>query len=421
LLMVRRWWIFAFIVSLIVFSSALLLLGGEAYAKPGGGGGDGLTGGLPSGGGDSNKGGSDAAKGGGGGANLDGKAGGVLKAGGDAPANNISSGDSKPSRDVLGDATGSLRDIVKNDGSQSLEGTPYPTAENSEPLIGSAERVADTAEPMMKPVGPRLGEEVARIGQAIDPVAEEAAKTVEPVKEVTDPVITPIKETVAPVVEPLSEAVRSTLAPLAEETSPLLESLGSPLEPAFAPVTGAAEPVFEPVVAERVVPLLSDQPSWLQTGESPAYWTASPALATAAAASTSLDSGAAPVDQVNLEGSASSATMAKQQVTMRTGVLSGPYLEQVGLSLFDEGLAYLNPTGTKGTQNQMPQPFPAGGMPVAAGGFSGGSTSSSSGGGLDTGILGLLAVLLLGGKFLWSARDFLKPNTAPLLAIERPG
>jgi hypothetical protein len=193
---------------------------------------------------------------------------------------------------------------------------------------------------MMKPVGPRLGEEVARIGQAIDPVAEEAAKTVEPVKEVTDPVITPIKETVAPVREavtpvvgPVSEIADPILAPLAEETSPLLESLGSPLEPAFAPVTGAAEPVFEPVVAERVVPLLSDQPSWLQTGESPAYWTASPALATAAAASTSLDSGAAPVDQVNLEGSASSATMAKQQVTMRTGVLSGPYLEQVGLSL----------------------------------------------------------------------------------------
>jgi hypothetical protein len=182
-----------------------------------------------------------------------------------------------------------------------------------------------------------------------------------------------------------------------------------------APMTGAAGQMFEPLPAEGIVPFLGGdgQPYWSQPGgESQAYQTALPALATAVTASTStLDSGTVPVAQEgNLESSASNAT----------ANLSSSYLEQVVLSLFEEDLSSLNLAGMKGTQNQVPQPFPASGMPVAAGGFSSGSSSSSSVG-LDTGILGLLAILLLGGKFLWSTRDFLKPNTALLLAIERPG
>jgi hypothetical protein len=66
---------------------------------------------------------------------------------------------------------------------------------------------------------------------------------------------------------------------------------------------------------------------------------------------------------------------------------------------------------------QIPQLLGAAG--AAAGSLSSGS--SSGGGGTAFGILTLMVVSLLGGKLLWSARDFLKPDSALLLTIERPG
>jgi hypothetical protein len=420
---IQRWWIFAFVVSLLVFLSTLLFLSEEAYAKSkGGGGGSDLTGERTSGG----SGGGDSAKGGDG------------PRGGDGPINNITSGDGNPSkRDVSGDATGSLGDAAKNDASTFPEEAPLSPTEtnekNSEPVLGtlgSVERVADTTEPAMeqasplvKPVKEASDPVVTPIQDTVAPISETARPLLAPASEALEPVVTPIQDTTAPVVEPVSEgASLPLLGPLDEATNPVLDPLGSQLEPmsapmtAVAPMTGAAGQMFEPVSAEGSVPFLGGdgQPYWSQPeGESQAYQTALPALATAVTASTStLDSDTVPVAQEgNLESSASNAT----------ANLSSSYLEQVVLSLFEEDLSSLNLAGMKGTQNQVPQPFSAGGMPMAAGGFSSGSSSSSSGGSLDTSILGLLAILLLGGKFLWSTRDFLKPNAVLLLAIERPG
>jgi hypothetical protein len=72
----------------------------------------------------------------------------------------------------------------------------------------------------------------------------------------------------------------------------------------------------------------------------------------------------------------------------------------------------------KGLLDRMPQSFPSGGPAPA------GSSSSSSGGGSGFQLLGalaLLSILLLGGKHLWSDREFIKPSSALLPIIERPG
>ena len=314
----------------------------------------------------------------------------------------------------------------------------------------SAEPLVEKASPLVKPVKEVTDPVVAPIRDTVAPISEAAKPVLDPVtkeaSEVLEPTLAPVREAVAPVVGPVGEQIGEVaepvseiaglpvVGPLSEPTSPaLLDPLGSQLEPVSAPVAvappttvaptmvGGAGQMFEPVPAEGIVPFLGSdgQPSWSQPGgESLAYYpTALPEPAMAAAASTSLDSGAVWIAQEegNLQGSAS---------TNATANLSGSHLErQLGHSLFEEGLASLGLlAGMNGAQNQTPQPSsPAGGMPAAAGGFSGGSSSSPSGGGIETGILGLLAALLLGGKFLWTTRDFLKPNAALLLAIERPG
>jgi hypothetical protein len=70
----------------------------------------------------------------------------------------------------------------------------------------------------------------------------------------------------------------------------------------------------------------------------------------------------------------------------------------------------------------MPQPF-SGVLPVAAAASgSGGSAPSSGGNGFFmAAILALLAVFVFGGKSLRSAREFLRPDSIPSLALEHPG
>jgi hypothetical protein len=130
-----------------------------------------------------------------------------------------------------------------------------------------------------------------------------------------------------------------------------------------------------------------------------------------------------------------------------TETLRGSYLERLGHSLslivdeglamlnalLDEGLAMLNALldGILGALNQGLnqgldqglQSLPAGGGASPAVGFSGGSSigSGSGSGGSSKAVLAILAILLLGGKYLWSTPDFLRPNSALRLVLERPG
>ena len=75
----------------------------------------------------------------------------------------------------------------------------------------------------------------------------------------------------------------------------------------------------------------------------------------------------------------------------------------------------------RGLLDRMPQSLPSG--PAPAGSSSSGSSSSGGGSGFQLlGALALLSILLLGGgKHLWSAGEFIKPSSALLPIIERPG
>jgi hypothetical protein len=461
-------------------SSSLTSGGGDSGKGGGSGKGDSGKGGGPAGGlnsgggggGDSGKGGDfgkgDSGKGGGPAGGLTSGGGHSAKGdesskGGGSPINStFDDGKGQASRDVSDNATGPLRDFAKNDIGPSSEGVASLADKNTKPALETVGRVADKAgqgiEDATKPIKPVIDS----VATSAEPLIQEASPLVKPVKELTDPLVTPIEKTVAPIgkatspiLDPASEVIEPVVTPIGETvapvvgavsepigevakpvselaqlpalgpldraTSPVLEPLGQPAT--VSPMTEAAGPVLDPVVAGGATPLLEDgsQLPLSQTVESPVHQAALPATTMAASASAMLASDAIPATQEgNLEASASTVMVVEKQAATKTGTLSDPYSKQVDLSFFEKMLLSLNLAGVKGVQDQMPQSFPDGAMP-AAGSLSGGSSLSSSSGGPEAGILGLLAVLLLGGKLLWTARDFLKPNAALRLAIERPG
>jgi hypothetical protein len=109
------------------------------------------------------------------------------------------------------------------------------------------------------------------------------------------------------------------------------------------------------------------------------------------------------------------------QAPVTTGILADLRSVEANLSLIvGAGVAALDHLlldEAKGLLERMPQSFPSAPAPA-------GSSSSSSGGGSGFQLLGalaLLSILLLGGKHLWPAREFIKPSSALLPIIERPG
>ena len=85
---------------------------------------------------------------------------------------------------------------------------------------------------------------------------------------------------------------------------------------------------------------------------------------------------------------------------------------------------YVATTMARGAQDVLPRPLPvSGAIPTGAGSSSSGL--ASSGLGVGGGALAALAILFglspFGGRLLRSSRDFLRPTSAFVLAIERPG
>ena len=200
----------------------------------------------------------------------------------------------------------------------------------------------------------------------------------------------------------------------------------------LAPVMGAG---LDPIAAEGVVP--SATPPF-QTG----FPTPTSALETSSSGgSSSLGSGpVAPVDgpQGTPEGALDATTFAgssssdgwsagTEKAPSKTGILSDTRsTKAANLCLIGAAaLATLDRLLTEATGflEGMPLSLPAGALPVAAGSFSGASGGGSGAGSSFEllGALALLSILLLGGKHLWSACEFLKPSAALLPIIERPG
>ncbi len=199
-------------------------------------------------------------------------------------------------------------------------------------------------------------------------------------------------------------------------------------EPATAPAGGATPPVFaepptisgpavaQPVVVEPVVtPALgraavpeAATAGVLVVGDFQTYWT--PAAEGSASALAVRASAAGAVSNASADPtSAAAGLQGKELFGAHLGWLD--YLLHLGEYLM------LKPSEAPGAPFGAPQPTPVGAPPT------GGSADSSSGtgGGLSLAILALFSFFVLGGKHLWSSGDFLRPNSALRLAIERPG
>ncbi len=288
----------------------------------------------------------------------------------------------------------------------------------AEPLLTPVKDVADTAGDVAEPL-------LAPIEDAVDTVggiAEPLLATIEDVADIVGDVVEPVSSNLTEPVRNLTESVSDVISNLVPNPALLEPHTGAPAAALTVPSP------FDPLPAEGVVPLISDdQPFWLPLfGENPAGAAstlganaprASPLLATST--TTVVEPGPATAARANLEGFATSSRSAgaeqRSSVSTATLLSSSSYLERLlGRSLIDGVLGLFD--GIEGALNQGLQSFPAGALP-AAGSLSSGSVSSGFGGA----VLALLAILLLSGKYSWSVPEFLRPNSALRLAIERPG
>jgi hypothetical protein len=447
---IRYWWISAFLISFLICLSTLLFLGEDAYAKSagkapegavgvgGGGHNGGDKGGAGAGG---HKGGSgsspvkEAANAVGGGAQRGDQA---LK---DAPDSAggadraVGQGD-RPASGVAGpwaskniDEPSRITEPVVDNGSEITRPLLKESGSLVDPVNHVAEPVVKTARRTIEPVG-------AAVSPLIEPVAETTMPLVKPVKKVAAPVIEPVGEIVGTVAEPVKEVAAPVVDPLDEIAGPLVSPVGEMVTtPLTAPVdTGIAAPaVEEPELSEPLVgPSSVGQfveavtPAVIMPVDEAANVALLPSeepVGTVSSKSVVLHSELASAVQGNPEGSSDAsagglASTAKEAYSPKAaetlGIVSKALISGFPTALQQEGaissIEDIVPI-------QIPQLLGAAG--AAAGSLSSGS--SSGGGGTAFGILTLMIVSLLGGKFLWSARDFLKPDTTLLLTIERPG
>ena len=88
----------------------------------------------------------------------------------------------------------------------------------------------------------------------------------------------------------------------------------------------------------------------------------------------------------------------------------------------DFGFGFAAAAAARDASNHLPRPLPPPGAPPAPapGGASGGSAPGSGGGPDLTGALALLLGAVLAGKFLWHARDLLRPDSVYGPIVNQP-
>ena len=125
----------------------------------------------------------------------------------------------------------------------------------------------------------------------------------------------------------------------------------------------------------------------------------------------------------NSEGSSSNGLMGGQQDLLTPTTSGRPAVAPLFFSAGEHSsIVDFVTTTVYGTSNQLPRSLPFSGALPAAGSAPGGSVPSLGGAGPDLGgVITLLLIALLGGKFVWYAHQFLKPNSAFRLLINQPG
>jgi hypothetical protein len=397
-----RWWIFAFVVSLLVFLSTLLFLSEDAYAKSVGKSLEGAVGG--------GRGGHDGGghKGGGGGGN-----GGGNKGGGDSSsvkeAVDAVGGGAQRGDQALKDASGGADRVVGKASEPVSEVAGGPAAsKKSNELSWITEPVADKSaeitrplvkesDPLVEPLNDVAEPAVRTAGQVVEPVGAATDSIVEPVAKTTRPLVEPVKQVAVPVVEPIDDAVGT----LSQALDPPVDPLGQIASPLASPVSETATPPTAPVDTG--------------VGTSAAV---DPVFSEGAGLHSELASAIQSSFEVSSDGFGSSLAGVMQEEISSAKTAEAPVVSKTPISKFLAALQGAVSLVEDILPIQIPQPLGAAGAAAAAGSSSGGSSSD---GGSGLGILALVLVSLLSGKYLWGAREFLKPSTALIPIIERPG
>ena len=280
------------------------------------------------------------------------------------------------------------------------------------------------AEPALNTVKQTANDTHSQLSETTQPVLNDAQKQLD---NVAQPVLTTAEQALAPAKQPVEQVldpVEQALVPPTQQASepPAQQQVLAPAQQALDPVTRLDQQGPAPVLGEAtslsvLTPILGNQLALPQSIDSWASELATnPSSVLGAAKIISLDppsgSTTLPATLSDFEGFSS-----KPLVERRQGITAGAPPSK------SEHPLIFGPARVQSMLSQVPQPFPAGAIP-AAGSSSAGAGSGSSGGsngGLDLGALALLSILLLSGKFLWSIRDFLKPSTALIPILERPG
>lgn len=359
-------------------------------------------------------------------------------------------------------------------------GRLHETAEPlTEPVGRSAEPVLDPADETLQPVtksvegtsAPVLDAAVRKaepVQGAVDPVLGKVENTTAPVlddvREASEPVVGMAGETLGPTVgetiEPVTGLVRQRVEPVADTiegpVGAVLGPVGDTIEPTLGTVAPAADsvPMIGSVLqtgppafgaGDDVAPAAPEPGPAPASGVMPAVGSSGAALGTSRGTDGGLAIGLPPsgreapaVANASLAWLRAGALAVQAKVVSSARGVRGPPAVTAGIraltvtmhTAWDETLASLL-SGRLLTDNLVvasgasaPNGWLAPLLPAApsSAGSSAGGLGSSAGGGLGLGILALLLALSpLGLRLLRHSSNILRPNSALVLAIERPG
>jgi hypothetical protein len=316
-----------------------------------------------------------------------------------------------------------------------VEDQVAPTQQATEPVVSTiedtaepVEQGADTAAQTAEPVGGSLQ-------QAANPVVGTAEQTTQPIEETVDPIVKPVQNTVSPVIDPIVKPVEAgpvQQTDLPVGGSPVGSSPVSPTPQPIDPLKGQTRQTAQPVAAPAASdPMLraegppvagpSLEAGSLQASREPLVTRLEGNAPIPSAARVSASS--APHEVAAPESAPADTEQASLTATMGGGRLAFPFFSEGDhSSILDSATA----TTVHDASGQAPQPLPYSGtlpvLPAPTSSSASGGSSSSSGADRDLkGVLASFLILILGGKLVWDARDFLKPDSAFQLPIKQPG
>jgi hypothetical protein len=369
----------------------------------------------------------------------------------------------KPVTGAAKDAAEPVEGVAKD----TLEPVAGTARQSVEPMRGVAK---DTLEPVsntVEPVVPTVNKTVEPVVGAVEPVTTSTIKTVQPVVDATKPIVAPVIDVAKPVSEPVTEMVTPVLDAV-EPVVRAVEPLATPVSEVTEPVVGLSpvqvtpepakgsyyspspEPVAVPAAATREPTFKPEASVWDSPLTEPLAF--NPVLKAANTATeqplyleemVSLGKGVPPSSLELVETPATSSLPASSALPLETA--EKDTVQDADLSVYsaterkaleatslpertliaDEHFlkAALSSAlaAVEGSLSQTPLPSsPGGAAPAGVVGSSGASASAFGGAGLAM-LAVLLALSSIGGRFLKTSREFLRPDSALLLAAERPG